>query len=102
VRGSAILFLALSTSGCNPYFVPSLGLLRESGGVFCWTPVGSENVQSCQNRAASVSLEACVHELGPSGTWRTISDVASAQLLACMAKKGWSRTLVSGEVITLA
>lgn len=98
----AILVLAFLITGCNPYFVPSLGLLRESGGVFCWTPVGSENAQSCRNRAASVSLEACVHELGPSGMWRTISDVASGQLLTCMAKKGWSRTLVSGEVITVA
>lgn len=96
-----VLLGAFSLPGCNAYFVPSLGLLREHGGVFCWTPVGSENPKSCQNRIAEVSLYECTHELKSSASWHTTFDVAQGELLQCMERKGWHRTLIAGEVIIL-
>jgi hypothetical protein len=104
ITGYMLLALAsaLIVSGCNAYFVPSLGLLRQNGGVFCWTPIGSESPQSCQSKLPRVSLCQCTQELRPTATWRTTSDIAQGDLLRCMERKGWHRTLIAGEVIVLA
>jgi hypothetical protein len=104
IPGYTLLALvsALIVSGCNAYFVPSLGLLRQNGGVFCWTPIGSESPQSCQSKLPRVSLYQCTQELRPTATWRTTSDIAQGDLLRCMERKGWHRTLIAGEVIVLA
>jgi hypothetical protein len=104
IPGYSLLTLvsALIVSGCNAYFVPSLGLLRQDGGVFCWTPIGSESPQSCQSRLPRTSLYECTQELRSTATWRTTSDIAQGDLLRCMERKGWHRTLIAGEVIVLA
>jgi hypothetical protein len=90
IPGYTLLALvsALIVSGCNAYFVPSLGLLRQNGGVFCWTPIGSESPQSCQSKLPRVSLYQCTQELRPTATWRTTSDIAPGRSLKVHGAKG--------------
>jgi len=103
MKHTLLAFMCLLTlAGCNAYFVPSLGILRENGGVFCWTPNGSERPESCQNKAASTSLYECTQELRPISTLHTTLESAQGQVLHCMERKGWRRTLIAGEVVILA
>jgi hypothetical protein len=104
IHGYRLLSLAfvLNLSACNAYFVPSLGILRVHGAVYCWTPTGSDGPDSCQRKLPEVALYECTQELKPTATWRTTSEIAEGELLQCMERKGWHRTLIAGEEIVVA